>query len=244
MAGHSKWTNIKHKKANSDIKRGKIWTKLIREITIAAKLGGNDLANNARLRLAYEKALDANIPKDTIQRAINRPTNNTDTKNFEEIRYEGYGPFSIAIIIDCLTDNKIRVVSKLRHLFTKYGGQLSQNGSVAFQFTCYAQFLYTESQSSDKLLEILVENNINSNLTELDSGHIAITCPPNDYLTFKKILTEKCYPPNETSLILKPNINIILSNEQTLIIKSLIASIEELDDVQNIYTNATFTKNN
>lgn len=240
MAGHSKWANIKHKKANIDLKRGKIWTRLIREITVASRIGGSDPASNSRLRLAYDKATDANMPKDTIQKAIARGIGDENNENFEKVRYEGYGPFSVAIIIDCLTDNKKRTVSELRHILNKHGGNLGQDGSVSFQFTHCGEFFYAPGQSSEKLLEILIEHSTDSDLIELNDGGIEIICPPKNYLTLKNILEKTIGSADSASLTFRPTNEVSLNGEEANLVKKLIECVEDLDDVQDVYTNAIY----
>ncbi|MEK9815533.1 MAG: YebC/PmpR family DNA-binding transcriptional regulator, partial [Limnobacter sp.] len=176
MAGHSKWANIQHRKNRQDEKRGKVWTKIIREVSVAARVGGGDVATNPRLRLAMEKAAAANMPKDNVQRAIAKATGEAEGVNYEEIRYEGYGVGGAAVIIDCMTDNKVRTVAEVRHALTKHGGNLGTDGSVSFMFKHCGQFIFAPGHSEDAIMEVALENGADDVLTS-DDGVIEVTCP-------------------------------------------------------------------
>src|SRR6266700_5635000 len=180
MAGHSKWANIKHRKAATDAKRGKIFTRLIREITVAAKLGGSDASTNPRLRLAVDKAMDNNMPKDTVERAIKRGAGELECVSYDEIRYEGYGINGAAVIVDCLTDNRIRTVAEVRHAFSKYGGNLGTEGSVAFQFKHVGQFVFAPGTSEDQVMEVGLEAGADDVITD-DDGAIEVLCAPPQF---------------------------------------------------------------
>ncbi|MGO4469987.1 YebC/PmpR family DNA-binding transcriptional regulator, partial [Pseudoduganella sp. RAF53_2] len=184
MAGHSKWANIKHKKAATDAKRGKIWTRLIKEITVAARMGGGDVASNPRLRLAMDKAADANMPKDNVQRAITRGTGGGDGANYEEVRYEGYGIGGAAIIVDCMTDNRVRTVAEVRHAFNKYGGNMGTEGSVAFMFKHCGQFLFAPGTDEATLMDAALEAGAEDVVAD-DEGGFEVLCAPNDFPAVK-----------------------------------------------------------
>src|SRR6476659_9751096 len=187
MAGHSKWANIKHKKAATDAKRGKIWTRLIKEITVAARMGGGDIGANPRLRLAVEKAADANMPKDNVTRAIQRGTGDLEGLNYEEIRYEGCGLNGAAIIVDCLTDNRVRTVAEVRHAFSKFGGNMGTEGSVAFLFKHCGQMFFEPGTNEDALMEAALEAGAEDVVTD-EEGGIEVICPPHDLSTVRETL--------------------------------------------------------
>jgi YebC/PmpR family DNA-binding regulatory protein len=187
MAGHSKWANIKHKKAATDAKRGKIWTRLIKEITVAARMGGGDMATNPRLRLAVDKAADANMPKDNVTRAIQRGSGGLEGVNYEEIRYEGYGIGGAAIIVDCMTDNRVRTVAEVRHAFSKYGGNMGTEGSVSFMFKHVGQFLFAPGVDEDKLMEAALEAGADDVIAD-DEGGFEVLCDPNAFAGVKDAL--------------------------------------------------------
>ena len=189
MAGHSKWANIQHRKGRQDAKRGKLFTRLIKEITVAARLGGADPGANPRLRLAMDKASDANMPKDTVQRAIQRGAGELEGVNYEEIRYEGYGIGGAAVIVDCLTDNRTRTVAEVRHAFSKHGGNLGTDGSVAFLFRHCGQFLFAPGTSEDKVMEVAIEAGADDVITD-DEGGIEVICAPTDFAAVKAALEQ------------------------------------------------------
>ncbi len=187
MAGHSKWANIQHRKGRQDEKRGKIWTKIIREVTVAAKLGGGDPDTNPRLRLAVDKAREVNMPADNLKRAIDRGTGNLEGAHYEEIRYEGYGPAGAAMIIDCMTDNRVRTVAEVRHALSKFGGNLGTEGSVAFQFRHCGQFLFAPGTSEDQVMEAALEGGA-EDVETLDDGSIEVLSEPGDFEAVGKAL--------------------------------------------------------
>ena len=202
MAGHSKWANIKHKKAATDAKRGKVWTRLIKEITVGARLGGGDIATNPRLRLAVEKAADANMPKDNVSRAIARGTGGLDGANYEEIRYEGYGINGAAIIVDCMTDNRVRTVAEVRHAFSKFGGNMGTEGSVAFLFQHCGQFLFAPGINEDNLMEAALDAGADDVLTD-DEGGIEVLCGPHDFSAVKQALDTAGFKADAAEIVMK-----------------------------------------
>ncbi len=237
MAGHSKWANIQHRKGRQDAKRGKLWTKIIREITVAARDGGPDPTANPALRLAWDKATAANMPKDNILRAIQRGAGGADDSNYEEIRYEGYGIAGAALIIDCMTDNRKRTVSEVRHALTKHGGNLGQDGSVVFMFQHCGQFLFAPGSPEDKIIEIALENGADDVQTD-DEGIIEVICPPGQYTELKKAFTQAGLEAELDGVIMKPENQIELEGEDAERMQKIIDLLESLDDVQEVYTNA------
>ena len=237
MAGHSKWANIKHKKAATDAKRGKIWTRLIKEITVAARLGGGDSDINPRLRLSMDKAMDANMPKDNITRAIQRGVGGLDGATYEEIRYEGYGIQGAAVIVDTMTDNRIRTVAEVRHAFSKYGGNMGQDGSVAFQFDHVGQFLFAPGTAEDALMEAALEAGADDVATH-DDGSLEVICPPNDFSQVKSALEAAGFKAELAEVTMKPQVEVLLTGEDAQKMQKLLDVLENLDDVQEVYTNA------
>jgi YebC/PmpR family DNA-binding regulatory protein len=237
MAGHSKWANIKHKKAATDAKRGKIWTRLIKEITVAARLGGNDITANPRLRLAVEKAADANMPKDNVTRAIARGTGDLDGANYEEIRYEGYGINGAAIIVDCMTDNRVRTVAEVRHAFSKFGGNMGTEGSVAFLFRHCGQLFYAPGTDEDKLMEAALEAGADDVITD-DEGGFEVICPPHDFSAVKETLEKAGFKAEMAEIAMKPDTETVITGDDAVKMQKLIDALENLDDVQEVYTNA------
>jgi YebC/PmpR family DNA-binding regulatory protein len=237
MAGHSKWANIKHKKAATDAKRGKIWTRIIKEITVAARMGGGDLSANPRLRLSVEKAADANMPKENVTRAIQRGSGNLDGANYEEIRYEGYGINGAAIIVDCMTDNKVRTVAEVRHAFSKYGGNLGTEGSVAFMFKHCGQFLYAPGTNEDALMEAALNAGAEDVISD-DEGGFEVICPPHDFPAIKQQLEAAGFKAEMAEVIMKPDTETLFEGENAIKMQKLLDALENLDDVQEIYSNA------
>ena len=237
MAGHSKWANIKHKKAATDAKRGKVWTRLIKEITVGARLGGGDIATNPRLRLAVEKAADANMPKDNVQRAIQRGTGGLDGANYEEIRYEGYGTNGAAILVDCMTDNRVRTVAEVRHAFAKFGGNMGAEGSVAFLFKHCGQMLFAPGTSEDALMEAALEAGAEDVLTD-EEGGIEVLCPPHDFSAVKEALEKAGFKAEVAEVIMKPATETVFTGDDAVKMQKLLDALENLDDVQEVYTNA------
>ena len=237
MAGHSKWANIKHKKALADAKRGKVFTRLIREITVAARLGGGDPSANPRLRLAWDKATDQNIPKDTIQRAINRGSGGQEDASYEEIRYEGYGINGAAVLVDCMTDNRIRTVADVRHAFSKYGGNMGSEGSVAFLFQHCGQLVFAPGTSEDAVMEAAIDAGAEDVLTN-DDGSIEVVSDPNQFVAVKDALGAKGLMPAYAEVVMKPTTEVDLRGEDAQRMQKLLDALESLDDVQDVYTNA------
>ena len=237
MAGHSKWANIQHRKGRQDEKRGKLFTRLIKEITVAAKLGGGDVAINPRLRLAVEKASDANMPKDTVQRAIQKGVGGLEGVNYEEIRYEGYGIAGAAVIVDVMTDNRTRTVAEVRHAFSKYGGNLGTDGSVAFLFKHCGQFLFAPGTSEDRVMEVAIDAGA-EDVSSDDEGGIEVLCAPNDYSQVKAALEGAGLKAELAEITMKPMTESELEGDDAARMQKLLDVIENLDDVQQVYTNA------
>ena len=237
MAGHSKWANIQHRKGRQDEKRGKIWTKLIKEITVAAKLGGGDLYANPRLRLAVDKAKDANMPNDNVQRAIARGTGSLEGVNYEEIRYEGYGVNGAAVIVDCLTDNRTRTVAEVRHAFNKNGGNMGTEGSVAFLFKHCGQMLFAPGTSEDQLMEIALDAGAEDVITH-DDGSLEVLTPVPDFPKVQDAIVKAGLKAELATVAMRPETEIALEGEQAESMQKLLDALENLDDVQEVYTNA------
>ena len=237
MAGHSKWANIKHRKARQDAKRGAVFTKIIRELTVAAKEGGPIVEDNPRLRLAYDKALSANMAKDTINRAIQRGAGGQEGQNLEEVVYEGYAPGGVAVLIKTLTDNINRTVSEIRHAFTKYGGNLGTSGSVAYMFEAKGKILVSADSSNDDFYELALEHGA-TDLVDLDEGKSEIVCDPKDLSNLKEKLTENDYAVDASEVVMEAETNINLDAEQSEKNIKLTDVLEDLDDVQEVFTNA------
>jgi YebC/PmpR family DNA-binding regulatory protein len=241
MAGHSKWANIKHKKDRADAKRGKLFTRIIKEITVAARLGGGDPGMNPRLRLAIDKASDGNMPKDTVQRAVAKGAGGQDGANYEEIRYEGYGIAGAAVIVDCMTDNRVRTVADVRHAFSKYGGNLGTDGSVAFMFKHCGQFLFAPGTPEDKLMEIAIDQGAEDVISD-DEGGIEITCAPPDFSKIKQALEAAGFKAEIAEIIMKPENEIAMAGDEGEKMQKLLDALENLDDVQEVYTSAVISE--
>ena len=237
MAGHSKWANIQHKKVATDAKRGKIFTRLIKEITVAARLGGGDPSMNPRLRLAVDKATAQNMPKDTIERAIQRGAGGLEGVNYEEIRYEGYGIDGAAVIVDCLTDNRTRTVADVRHAFTKYGGNLGTDGSVAFLFKHCGQLVFAPGTDENKLMEAALDAGAEDVITN-DDGSIEVVTGPYDFVNVKDALVKAGFKPEFAEVTMKPSNEIEMAGEDAARMQKLLDALESLDDVQEVYTSA------
>ncbi|GAA5235823.1 YebC/PmpR family DNA-binding transcriptional regulator [Verticiella sediminum] len=243
MAGHSKWANIQHRKGRQDAKRGKLWTKIIREITVAARAGGPDPDANPRLRLAWDKATDANMPKDNVQRAIARGTGGADGVNYDEIRYEGYGIGGAAVIVDCMTDNRTRTVAEVRHAFAKNGGNLGQEGSVAFMFKHCGQFIFAPGTSEDAVMEAGLEAGAEDIQTD-DEGVIEVICAPGDYPAVKKAFDAAGLKAEVDGIVMKALNETELTGEDAVRMQKLLDALEALDDVQEVYTTAVLDEQN
>lgn len=237
MAGHSKWANIQHRKGRQDAKRGKLWTKIIREITVAARAGGADPDANPRLRMAWDKATAANMPKDNIQRAIQRGAGGADSDNYDEIRYEGYGVGGAAVIVDCMTDNRTRTVADVRHAFTKNGGNLGQDGCVAYMFKHCGQFFFAPGTSEDAVMEVALEAGAEDVVTD-DEGMIEVICEPGAYTGVKQAFETNGLTPEMADVIMKPENEVSLEGDDAIKMQKLLDALESLDDVQEVYTNA------
>jgi len=237
MAGHSKWANIKHKKAATDAKRGKIFTRLIKEITVAAKMGGGDISCNPRLRLAVDKAYENNMPKDNVERAIKRGTGDLEGVNYEELRYEGYGPAGVAVMVECLTDNKTRTVADVRHAFSKHGGNLGTDGSVAFLFKHCGQMLFAPGTDEDKLMEAALEAGAEDVVTNED-GSIEVVTDPYEFAAVKEALVKAGLQPELGEVTMKPANENELTGDDAVKMQKLLDALESLDDVQEVYTTA------
>lgn len=237
MAGHSKWANIQHRKGRQDEKRGKIWTRIIREIMVAARQGGGDPNMNPRLRLAIEKAKAANMPADTIKKNVDKATGNLEGVSYEEIRYEGYGIGGAAIIVDCMTDNRVRTVAEVRHAFSKYGGNLGTEGSVAFQFKHCGQLLFAPGTSEDKVMEVALEAGADDVVTH-DDGSLEVLSSPHDFEAVKKALEAAGLKPELAEVTMRAENTIDLTGEDAQRMQKLLDVLEDLDDAQEVYHNA------
>jgi YebC/PmpR family DNA-binding regulatory protein len=240
MAGHSKWANIQHRKGRQDAKRGKIFTRLIKEITVAARMGGADPDMNPRLRLAVDKATDNNMPKDNIERAIKRGSGGMDGANYEQIRYEGYGANGAAVIVDTLTDNRTRTVAEVRHAFTKYGGNMGSEGSVAFLFKHVGQLVFAPGTSEDKLMEAALEAGAEDVVTSED-GSIEVLTGPYEFAQVRAALEKSGLKAEIAEVTMKPSNETELAGEEAEKMQKLIDALESLDDVQDVYTTAVFS---
>ena len=237
MAGHSKWANIQHRKGRQDEKRGKAWTRVIREIMVAARLGGGDPGANPRLRLAIEKAKAVNLPVDTVKRNIDKATGNLEGVSYEEIRYEGYGIGGAAVIVDCMTDNRVRTVAEVRHAFSKYGGNLGTEGSVAFQFKHCGQFVFAPGLSEDKVMEVALEAGAEDVVTGED-GSIEVLSAPGDFEAVKNALETAGLKPEIAEVTMRAENPIEVSGEDAVRMQKLLDVLEDLDDVQDVFHNA------
>ena len=239
MAGHSKWANIQHRKKAQDAKRGKVFTRLIREITVASRMGGSDPNANPRLRLGMDKALAANMPKDTIERAIKKGAGELDGASYEEIRYEGYGPGGVAVMVDCMTDNRNRTVSEVRHAFTKCGGNLGTSGSVAFQFTETGILSYPPGSDEDAIMEAALEAGADDVISSDDDSVEVLTQPAN-FQTVLEAMKAAGLEPDNAEVTMRADVLAPLGVDDAQKVLKLMDMLEELDDTQNVYSNADF----
>ena len=237
MAGHSKWANIQHRKGRQDEKRGKAWTRVIREIMVAARQGGGDPSANPRLRLAIDKAKAVNLPADTVKRNIDKATGNLEGVNYEEIRYEGYGIGGAAIIVDCMTDNHVRTVADVRHAFSKHGGNLGSGGSVAFQFKHCGQFVFAPGTSEDKVMEVALEAGAEDVVTGED-GSIEVLCAPLGFEAVKAALEAVALKPEVAEVTMRAENPVELTGDDAARMQKLLDALEDLDDVQDVFHNA------
>jgi YebC/PmpR family DNA-binding regulatory protein len=237
MAGHSKWANIKHRKAAADAKKGKVFTRLIKEITVAAKLGGADPNMNPRLRLAMDKGREANMAKDSVQNAIKRGSGQLEGVSYEEARYEGYGPGGAAVIVDCLSDNRTRTVAEVRHAFAKNGGNLGSDGSVAFLFKHCGLFVFAPGASEEKIMDAALEAGA-EDVVANDDGSMEVVCAANDFHAVKAALDKAGLKPEVAEVTMKPLNDTVLAGGDAQRMRSLLDALESLDDVQDVYTTA------
>ena len=237
MAGHSKWANIQHRKGRQDEKRGKVWTRVIREIMVAARLGGGDLDTNPRLRMAVEKAKSVNLPADTVKRNIDKATGNLEGVNYEEIRYEGYGVGGVAVMVDTMTDNKVRTVAEVRHALSKHGGNLGTEGSVAFQFKHCGQLLLAPGTSEDAVMEAALDAGADDVLVDED-GAVEVLTSPTGFEAVKAALDGAGLSAGMAEVTYRPEVTIELSDDDRLKMQKIIDALEELDDVQEVFHNA------
>ncbi|MEQ1720961.1 MAG: YebC/PmpR family DNA-binding transcriptional regulator [Nitrosomonas sp.] len=237
MAGHSKWANIKHKKAAQDAKRGKVFTRLIKEITVAARMGGGDADSNPRLRLAVDKAYDQNMPKDNVERAIKRGSGALDGVDYEEIRYEGYGVAGAAVMVDCMTDNRVRTVADVRHAFSKNGGNLGTDGSVSFLFKHCGQLVFAPGTNEEKLIEAALEGGAEDVISN-DDGSIEVITAPYEFITVKTALEKAGFKAEFAEVTMKSSNEALLIGDDAIKMQKLLDALENLDDVQNVYTTA------
>jgi len=237
MSGHSKWANIKHRKAAADSKKGKVFTRLIKEITVAAKAGGGDPDSNPRLRLSLEKAREANMTKDSVQNAIKRGTGQLDGVAYDEVRYEAYGPGGAAVMLDCLTDNRTRTVADVRHAISKNGGNLGSDGSVAYLFKHCGQFLFAPGTSEDRVMEAALDAGA-EDVVKNDDGSVELICAPADFAAVKAALDKAGLKAEYAEITMKPVNETPLAGEDAARMRRLLEALEGLDDVQDVYTSA------
>ncbi len=237
MAGHSKWANIQHRKGKQDSKRGKIFTRLIKEITVAARLGDSDPTSNPRLRLAMEKAYAQNMPKDNVERAIKRGSGELEGVDYLELRYEGYGIAGVAVIVDCMTDNKTRTVADVRHAFTKFGGNLGTDGSVSFLFKHCGQMVFAPGTDENALMEVALDAGAEDFVSN-DDGSLEVITAPNDFVEVKHRLEAAGFKPEIAEVTMKPAAEVALVGDDAQRMQKLLDALENLDDVQEVYTNA------
>jgi len=237
MAGHSKWANIQHRKGRQDAKRGALFTRLIKEITVAARIGGADVASNPRLRMAVEKASEGNMSKETVQRAIQRGAGGLEGANYEEIRYEGYGIAGAALIIDCMTDNRTRTVADVRHALTKFGGNLGTDGSVAYQFKHCGQFIFGPGTSEDKVMEAALDAGA-EDVVSHDDGAIEVISAPHEFSEVKDGLEMAGLKAEFADVIMKPLNEMVVTGEDAIRMQKILDALDNVDDVQQVYTNA------
>jgi YebC/PmpR family DNA-binding regulatory protein len=237
MAGHSKWANIQHRKNAQDAKRGKLFTRLIREITVASRMGGSDLVANSRLRLAVDKALAANMTKDTIDRAIKRGSGEAGDTQYEEIRYEGYGPGGVAVLVDCMTDNRNRTVAEVRHAFSKCGGNLGTSGSVAFQFDQTGIISFPSGADEERIMEVALEAGADDVVTN-DDGSVDVLSTPTAFETVKQTMLASDLQPEQAEVTMRASNSAALDLDNAQKMVKLLDMLEDLDDTQNVYSNA------
>ena len=238
MAGHSKWANIQHRKGRQDEKRGKIFSRYAKEITVAAKMGGGDPSFNPRLRLAIDKAKSENMPNDNIDRAVKKGTGELEGVSYEEIRYEGYGPGGAAVVVDCLTDNRVRTVADVRHAFSKCGGNLGTDGSVVFQFKHCGQIILAPGANEDQVMDVALEAGAEDVISDEDGSIEIVTAPTGDFTTVKEALEKAGFKPEFGEVLMKPQNETEFTGEDAIKMQKLLDVLESLDDVQEVYTTA------
>ena len=241
MGGHSKWPNMQHRKGRQDAKRAALFTRLIKEISVTARIGGPDVASNPRLRMAVEKASEGNMSKDTVQRAIQRGAGGLEGAHYEEIRYEGYGIAGAAVIVDCMTDNRTRTVADVRHALTKYGGNLGTDGSVAYQFKHCGQFIFEPGTSEDKVMEAALDAGAEDVVTHDDSS-VEVISGPHDFATVKDGLERAGLKAAFADVIMKPLNEMVVTGEDALRMQKILDALDNVDDVQQVYTNAVIVE--
>jgi YebC/PmpR family DNA-binding regulatory protein len=241
MAGHSKWANIQHRKGVQDAKRGKLFTKLIREITVAARTGGGDPGSNPRLRAAIDKALTANMTKDSVERAVKKGSGAMEGENYEEIRYEGYGPGGVAVMVDCLTDNRQRTVAEVRHAFTKFGGNLGTDGSVAYLFAKTGVISFGAGADEDRVMEVALEAGADDVVSN-DDGSLDVLAVPERFEAVRDALAAAGLAPENAEVTLRASTSVALGQEDAEKMVRLLERLEDLDDVQNVYSNADISE--
>lgn len=241
MAGHSKWANIQHRKGAQDKKRGKLFTKLAKEIIVAARMGDADPATNSRLRLAVDKAKSQSMPKDNIERAIKRGAGVVEGDAYEEIRYEGYGPNGVAVMVDCMTDNRNRTVAEVRHAFSKHGGNLGNDGSVAYLFDQKGYFLFAPGSDEEQIMEVALDAGA-EDIVSYDDDSVEVICGPEEYEAVKDALAAAQLVAEENDVTMRPQTSIDLDEESYASIQRLVDALEDLDDVQNVYANAEMSE--
>ena len=241
MAGHSKWANIQHRKGRQDDKRGKVWTRVIREIMVAARLGGGDLDTNPRLRLAVDKAKAANMPADNVKRNIDKATGNLEGVHYEEIRYEGYGVSGAAILVDCMTDNKVRTVAEVRHAFSKHGGHMGAEGSVVFQFKHCGQLIFAPGTNEDKVMEVALDAGADDVIAH-DDGAIEVLTPYTGFEAVKKALEAAGLKPELAEVTMRADNTVELTPEDSQKMQKLLDVLEDLDDTQEVFHNAALSE--
>ena len=237
MAGHSKWANIQHRKGKQDAARGKIFTKLVREITVAARMGGGDPEGNPRLRLALDKAFAASMPKDNVERAIKKATGELEGVAYEEIRYEGYAPHGVAVIVDCVTDNRNRTVAEVRHAFSKFGGNLGTEGSVAYMFKRLGVLSFAPGADEEKITEIAIESGADD-VVSYDDGAVEVLTDPDIFQPVRAAMLKAGLTPDDAEVTQRADIEVALEGEEAKVVARLLDSLDDLDDTQNMYSNA------